>query len=53
MSTGSPVESVRRAFALLEELAGKMSFETRPSTNSPGQIEVYTSDGVGGGIARP
>jgi len=36
--------------ALLEELAGKMSFETRPSTNSPGQIEVYTSDGVGGEI---
>jgi len=36
--------------ALLEELATKMSFETRPSTNSPGQIEVYTKDGVGGDI---
>ncbi len=36
--------------ALLEELSTKMSFETRPSTNSPGQIEVYTSDGSGGEI---
>lgn len=36
--------------ALLEELSTKMSFETRPSTGSPGQIEVYTSDGLGGEI---
>jgi len=47
---GAAVDLRDQRQALLEELATKMSFETRASAGSPGQIEVFTLDGLGGEI---
>lgn len=47
---GSAADLRDQRQAKLEELAKLMSFETRPSVGSPGQIEVYTKDGGGAEI---
>ena len=44
---GSAVDLRDKRQAALEDLAGKISFETRPQPGSAGQIQVFAYDGAG------